>query len=67
VILYIILAIIFSQASFSLAENKEHIPLALVTGCISVFMLIRYTLSLISYPALGSFNHYKKLIEELNY
>ena len=65
VVIYIILAIIFSQASFSLAENKEHIPLAVVTGCISIFMLIRYTLNLISYPVLGSFSHYKNLISKL--
>ncbi|ORM63869.1 hypothetical protein PRCB_18015 [Pantoea rodasii] len=66
VIFYIVLAIIFSQASFSLVETKEHIPLAVVTGCISIFMLIRYTLNLIAHPVLGSFNHYKKLISRLN-
>ena len=65
VVFYIILAIIFSQASFSLSENKEHIPLAVVTGCISIFMLIRYTFNLIYYPVLGSFKHYKKLISIL--
>lgn len=65
VIFYIILPIIFSQASFSLVETKEHIPLALVTGCISIFMLIRYTLILISYPVLGNFNHYRKIIASL--
>jgi len=65
VVFYIILAIIFSQASFSLAENKEHIPLAVVAGCTSIFMLMRYTLNLISYPVLGSFNHYRKLISRL--
>lgn len=62
---YVILAIIFSQTAFYLAETKEHIPLALVAGSISIFMLIRYTLTLISYPALGSFNHYKKMIDNL--
>ncbi|KNC07585.1 hypothetical protein AC790_18735 [Pantoea sp. RIT-PI-b] len=65
IVIYIALAIIFSQATFSLVEMKNQIPLALVTGSMSIFMLIQYTLCLITYPALGSFIHYKKLIDKL--
>lgn len=61
----VVLAIIFSQAAFSFSESRGQIPLALASGVASLFMLGQYTLCLLYYPVLGTFNHYDKIIKNL--